>query len=299
MKTTQLIFAICFALAAFPVIGQEEEACATAPAQVESAAQGEAPELVREGDLSDQDLERVVEFMVAKIQESGGSSFTREEIHQATGVVVMTADSPLLQAEVFLKLEDLGIDALAGSRCADYGACSLYGDLSGATGEILTMYEREKKEDGRVYSGTQLPEFTAYSLTGDEVHSAALRGHRTVLAFLAVHCRHSLDSLPILDRLTEDFGDRGLKVVGVYINSGSHQDVAEWLPELEPQFEVWVRNDDELGDLFSGHLVPTYFLIDEQGQIEKKLVGFKEESEVLAEVTQWVPGTAAAVAAGR
>ena len=136
-------------------------------------------------------------------------------------------------------------------------------------------------------------------LTGGEVHSAALLGHPTVLAFLAVHCRHSLDSLPILNRLTEDFGDRGLKVVGVYINSGSHQDVAEWLPELEPKFEVWVRNDDELGDLFSGHLVPAYFLVDERGQIEKKLVGFKQESEVLAEVTPWIPGTAAAIAAGR
>ena len=285
MKSLALVPALLLALTSLPLAAQEGESCSTAAPKVQASevpGEGQNPELEREGDLTAAQVDKVVEFMAKTIADTGSPSFTREEILKATGVIVTLEDAPLLQAEVFLKLEDMGIDALSGSRCSDYGACSLYGDLSGATGEILAMYEREKKEDGKVYAGKALPDFTAYRMNGDMVSSDGLKGQETVLAFLAVHCRHSLDSLPILNRLSKELSD--VNVVGVYINSGSWEDVADWLPELEPQFDVWVRNDDELGDLFSGHLVPAYFFVNENGEITKKLVGFKEADQVVAEV---------------
>ena len=295
MKQATQSFLLCAALVslpalALPALAQEEASCTTAPAQVQTQSQEGATELFREGDLTEEEVERVVDFMVTKILKDGGPSFTREEIHEATGLVVTLEDAPLLQAEVFLKLEDMGIDALAGSRCADYGACSVYGNLSGASGELLAMYEREKKEDGKIFEGFALPEFTASDLSGREVHSSALTGTPSVLVFLSGHCQHSFDSFPILDRLTEDYRDRGLRVVGFYINSGSPEDVDSWIRGLEPKFEVWARNDDELGDLFSGHLVPAYFFLDAQGKITKKLIGFKSEEVVLAEVEQQLSG---------
>ena len=62
------------------------------------------------------------------------------------------------------------------SRCADYSACSLYGDLSLATDDILAMYEREQSEDGQRFTDFSLPAFEAYDLAGDPVRSMDLLG---------------------------------------------------------------------------------------------------------------------------
>ena len=84
------------------------------------------------------------------------------------------------------------------SRCKQYAACSLNQDLSGATGVVLDMYVREKAKDGHTYENASLPKFEATRLSGEEIHSTDLVGKPTVLVFLASHCSHSYQTLPIL-----------------------------------------------------------------------------------------------------
>ena len=75
-------------------------------------------------------------------------------------------------------------------------------------------------------------------------------------------------------------------MVGLYINSGSVEDINTWLPEQKPRFEVWVEEDAALVDLVENHLVPVYFFLDEAGQIAQKAVGFKDSRELRAFVNQ-------------
>ncbi len=198
------------------------------------------------------------------------------------------------RAESGLTAEEL--DLLAGSRCARYDACSIFGDLSGATGETLAMYVKEKAEDGRRFDDFHLPSFTAKNLAGEEVGLADLKGTQTVLVFLAVHCRHSLDSFPILNYLEETYGPQGIRVVGLYVNSGSIEDLNAWLPAVEPKFEIWGFNDPSLADLVESHLVPVYFFLDAEGRLLEKLVGQKSQDEVLARLGANFETTPAAAA---
>ena len=227
--------------------------------------------------LTNQELAKVVDYIVDRIVETGGLSFDGEEIEAALGVDLSDADLPLLQAEVLLKLEERGaVPDLSQSRCEEYGACSIFGNLAYASNDVLDMYIREQAEDGKTYAGAVLPGFAARNLRDEVVETADLEGGPTLLAFLAVHCQHSLDSIPILNRLVDDFSAHGLRVVGVYINSGSVEDVNTWLPEQNPLFEVWVHEDAALGDLVENHLVPVYFFLDNVGRVTEKAVGFKE-----------------------
>ncbi len=105
-----------------------------------------------------------------------------------------------------------------------------------------------------------------------------------VLAFLAVHCNHSMDTLPILEDLHQRYGPEGLQVVGILVNSGSVEDANGWIPYFDPGYPIWVYSDDSLGDLVGSHLVPTYLLVDEDGIVRKKLVGFKNEGSVTADL---------------
>jgi len=231
--------------------------------------------------LSDENLARVVDFVVNQILETGDLAISGEEIERELGIELVDADSGLLQAEVLLALEERGaVPDLGESRCEQYGACSIYGNLSFATGDVLELYEREIAEDGRTYENLGLAAFEARNLENEVVRTTDLLGEPAVLVFLAVHCQHSLDTIPILNRMVDSFGVHGLRVIGVYVNSGSVEDINVWLPEQGPRYEVWVHEDPALGDLVDNHLVPVYFYIDPQGRITEKTVGFKEAFDV-------------------
>jgi peroxiredoxin len=144
------------------------------------------------------------------------------------------------------------------------------------------MYYRERAQDGRRFADFPLPDFSASTPKGDAIRSRDLRGDPVVLAFLAVHCRHSMRTLPILQELVRTRGDRGLRVVGVWVNSGSVEDLNTWLHVFEPEFEVWSYPSASLGDVVQSHLVPTILFVDRDGKVREKMVGEKTLEDISA-----------------
>lgn len=235
--------------------------------------------------FSKEEIEKVAGFVTRYLIDTEELP-TGNQIFSATGVQVTERDIPLIQSVVIAKLADdpKGQELLAGSRCNDYGACLLHGNLAGASGEVLAMYDREISESGSRFEDLPLPEFSAYRLDGTAVSTAELSGKPTLLTFLAVHCNHSIDTRPILNDLERQYGSSGVEVIAVFVNSGEPEDLNYWLPHFEPTFDIWSYNDEALGDLVGSHLVPTYLFVDSQGQVKEKLVGF----QAAAAVTDWV-----------
>ncbi len=170
------------------------------------------------------------------------------------------------------------------SRCERYSACSLHGDLSSATGETLDMYYREKTEDGRVYADFTFPEFRAVTLDGRETSSGTLTGRPTLVAFVAAHCPHSMRAMPYFQEISDTYGSQGLRVVAVWVNSGSTEDVRETTKVFRPTYETWVHRSPAVGDAIGSHLVPSFFFIDEEGEVEEKWVGEKSREALVARV---------------
>lgn len=229
--------------------------------------------------LTPEQVEQVAAYVAAHILE-------KEEIpdgptiEEATGIELSIGDTPILQQAVLAKLADdpRGQELLAGSRCSDYGACSVWGNLAGASGDILALYEREKALDGTRYDDRELPSFEASNLEGETVRSADLVGKPAVLALLSVHCNHSMETFPILQELHRRYSEAGLQVVGVLVNSGTVEDANGWVPHFAPEHPIWVVEGDSLGDLVGSHLVPTYLLVDERGKLRELLVGYQDHA---------------------
>ncbi len=249
----------------------------------------------QEAELSREDMDKVVDFVVRHLTSEGASgAMSREALEEGVGFAIPLSALNNLQAEVIGILQETHPEILAelsansGSRCSDYGACSLHGDLAGASGDVLEMYEREKAEDGRLYDDYPLPEFEAVDLAGNPVSSADLRGRPTVLTLMAGHCSHCHDSMPILADVIKKWGAEGLRVVNVLVNSGTPESVDAWMSKLDPKFEVWVYNSDKLGDLLGTHLVPAYLFVDANGKVLEKLVGYQESDFVLTKVESFM-----------
>lgn len=194
-----------------------------------------------------------------------------------------TSDACMKQSES-VSNDDPSACLYGTARCEQYSACSLYGDLSGATGETLEMYFREKEEDGRVFDDFVFPEFHALTLAGKETSSSALAGSPALVAFVAAHCRHSMRAMPYLQEIADSYGSQGLRVVTVWVNSGSVEDVRETIQVFAPTYETWVHQSPAVGDDIGSHLVPSFFFIDEEGQVEEKFVGEKTRSAIVARV---------------
>lgn len=235
--------------------------------------------------LTAEEIERVADFVAEQLLDQG-SVPAEASIREATGLTVSVADLPAVQAAVVTRLaaDPRGQELIAGSRCSDYGACSLWRNLAGATGEELARYERDRARDGERLDGVPLPAFTAHDLQGREVHSRALTGRPALVTLLAVHCTHSMDTFPVLQELHREYGPQGLQVVGVLVHSGSAEDARGWVPRFAPEYPVWIHEDASLGDEIGSRLVPTYLLVDAEGRMQQILVGFKSREQVAAAV---------------
>jgi thiol-disulfide isomerase/thioredoxin len=186
-----------------------------------------------------------------------------------------------------LSKDPRGQQFLEGHRCMRFQACSFTRIIS-SDDEIEAAWVREKAEDGRTYQDFPMPSLKGRDLSGNPVQADDLNGRPTVVALLSLHCNHSIESLPILTELAERFRAERVRVVGVFVNSGGTEEVNYWVPQLYPdydsQYEVWVADDTSIGDAANSHLTPTYLIVDAQGQVQKKLVGFKSEDDVRNEL---------------
>ena len=291
VTTEELIAAIAAtgyraSLSAAPVSSEADPEVESASAGGPSCSMTESTRVSdTEKALTDEQVARVVDYVVNYLRAAGKpGALSRTQIEEATNIVVPMGEIGRIQNAALARLQGYPeilarLDA-SRSRCAEYDACSLDRDLSGASGEVLAMYEREKQEDGRVFENRALPVFEAFGLDHAPVVSEALAGHPAMLVFLAGHCTHSMDTFPILQEMARKYAPDGLRVVGVVVNSGTPEDVATWVSRFEPDYDIWVYTDDSLGDIIESHLVPTYLYVDPEGMVREKLVGYKDEPVV-------------------
>jgi peroxiredoxin len=165
-----------------------------------------------------------------------------------------------------------------GGNCSKYNACSVDRNLMNATGEELERYKEEVALDGTSFSDRIAPDFTLPNTEGQKVTLSEHRGKNVAVVFLSAHCYHSLDTLPILAELKQEYDEEELAILPVFINSGDVDDVASRAWELDVEYPLLVSEGKEISRLYDSRMVPSTFLIDEQGNLTKKLVGFKDKA---------------------
>jgi thiol-disulfide isomerase/thioredoxin len=118
------------------------------------------------------------------------------------------------------------------------------------------------------------PELSFVSLDGDTVTAADLHGEVVVLNFWATWCLPCRAEMPSLQRLHQDLGARGVRVVGLATDVGSEDPIREFLVEREITYPVG-RASAAHRRAFGGIPgIPTTFIIDRDGVIRHRVVGY-------------------------
>jgi thiol-disulfide isomerase/thioredoxin len=128
--------------------------------------------------------------------------------------------------------------------------------------------------------GGKAPDYHAVTLLGDSVSLADRLGHPVMLNIWATWCDPCREELPVLERIHEEYGPRGLQLVGVSIDAtGSTESIRSFADQFGITYELWHDPNDHATSAFFSPGVPMTVLIDGEGIVRWRHVGPVEESD--------------------
>lgn len=138
--------------------------------------------------------------------------------------------------------------------------------------------------------GVKAPGFTLARLDGTELTEKEFEGKIVVLDFWATWCAPCLTEVPAYNAIAADYAGQGVEMLGVTFQSGSAEQVSEWLTqpirlgtdEYSIEYPVVMGNDDVESSWGPIYGFPLTYLVDHEWKVRKRWIGaIPDKSEQL------------------
>ena len=116
------------------------------------------------------------------------------------------------------------------------------------------------------------PEFTLMDPSGKKVSLKEYRGKLVLLNFWATWCVPCREEMPAMERLYQQFKNKGFAIVAVNVKD-SKKDAFAFLKELKITYPIMLDPDGEVGLLYGAWGLPTTYLIGPKGEGLARLWG--------------------------
>jgi thiol-disulfide isomerase/thioredoxin len=131
------------------------------------------------------------------------------------------------------------------------------------------------------------PSFALQDLNGNPVSSETLKGKTLVVDFWATWCGPCVQSMPAMQQAVAKYKDDP-SVQFLFVNSWQREDdkqqvVRDFLARKKYDFTVPMDVDNKVIGAYKVDGIPTKFVIDPQGNIRFKSVGFEGGPDALVE----------------
>lgn len=122
--------------------------------------------------------------------------------------------------------------------------------------------------------GSPAPAYGALDMTGDSVDITSFRGDVVLLNVWATWCIPCRREVPELQALHQEYGDRGLRVLGVSVDGNDAAgDVAGFISDFQMTYTVLRDPGERVLSVFRIQGVPASYLIDREGIVRWRTIG--------------------------
>ncbi len=146
--------------------------------------------------------------------------------------------------------------------------------------------ENETKVSGTPEDNTSMqdntskaPDFTLNNIKGEEVSLSDYKGKVVIIDFWATWCPPCRKGIPDLISLQNEYKDN-VKVIGISLDrENTKAGVPDFVDKMGINYPVVYFNDKVINDFGGVSAIPTTFIVDQDGNIVKKIVGLYPKSE--------------------
>lgn len=131
--------------------------------------------------------------------------------------------------------------------------------------------------------GVAAPLLSGERLNGPDFDAKQIAGKVVLIDFWATWCPPCRAAMPTLQKVHDDYGDRGFLVMGVNQEPGDQTRVAHWLKRANVTFDS-VVDEGPNARRWGVYTFPTSFLIGRDGVIKTVYRGPASESRLRADI---------------
>ncbi len=124
------------------------------------------------------------------------------------------------------------------------------------------------------HQGFLAPDFTAQSLSGEEVSLSSLKGKPVLVNLWASWCLPCRKEMPALERTYQDYRGEGFTILAVNATSQDQIDkVNAFVKEYQLNFPILLDKNGEIIKAYQLSAFPTSFFISADGVIQDVVIG--------------------------
>jgi len=126
--------------------------------------------------------------------------------------------------------------------------------------------------------GAHVPDFCLNDLDGHMVCSSQFRGKTLLIDFWASWCGPCKTEMPAYEKFQERYRTRGLVVIGIGLSMDTPKNLKMFAQKLGVHYKL-LMGTMPVQDKFGLRGIPTTILVDKNGVIRKRTVGFDYPSK--------------------
>jgi len=125
------------------------------------------------------------------------------------------------------------------------------------------------------------PDFILQNLADEKIALENFRGKVVLLDFWATWCKPCAKSMPMLQKLHDQFAPKDFKVLGISIDENGGKKVKAFVAKHKIVYPILLdAEENPAWEAYKVKVIPMIFLVDRKGQIVKQWIGETDMKEV-------------------
>jgi peroxiredoxin len=154
---------------------------------------------------------------------------------------------------------------------------------------IFTIYNNLRNEKTEVLKiGDKAPDFELVDMNGKTHQLSDYQGQGVFLNFWGTWCKPCEREFPLMDKQYQVYKDKGVQILAVNIAESDFV-VQQYIDQRDLTFPVLIDKTKSVMESFNINPLPTTFLINSEGKIEKIITGEMTEENIKSYMEQIQP----------